>query len=153
MRLRPLPSEMERNILKKRIKKLATIAIVGSLSIILLMVIDPARQIKKAKQTMFRVNAEKGCSAFLVCTGSSQTAINCSGNTNAAALTRIGFIIPKIPVGASYLITPLLPVPPGAVLTFTSTYDTCVFTCSAAPRNGSVSKFALTSKGASCIIL
>lgn len=139
------------------IELLIVIVIIGILSGVVLTVINPAQQMRRARQTVFRANAEKGCLAFLACTGSTTSAVTCSGSTDALALTAIGFTDPLNPAATTGITAPIYKVSPlspavGDTLTFTSTYDGCIYTCSASPTNGTVTQFARTDVSATCML-
>lgn len=65
------------------IELLIVIVIIGILAGILLTVIDPARQQRKAKESVLRATVEKGCLALHACGGTSTDATTCDSMTEA----------------------------------------------------------------------
>jgi prepilin-type N-terminal cleavage/methylation domain-containing protein len=82
------------------IELLIVIVIIGILAGVLLTVIDPARQQRKAKETVLRATVEKGCLALHACGGTSTDANNCDDKTEIGVRAADG-----TPVGAAYYVS------------------------------------------------
>jgi prepilin-type N-terminal cleavage/methylation domain-containing protein len=124
------------------IELLIVIVIIGILSGVVLRVINPARQIQKSRETVFRATAGKACLALAACAASTQDAMKC--NTDVL----IGFAKPAGDPG-TYTVTPAA-LSTGTVL-MTGTYGGCTVTCSAKPSDGTFANFTIT--GATCLVL
>ena len=81
------------------IELLIVIVIIGILAGVLLTVIDPARQQRKAKETVLRATVEKGCLALHACGGTSTDANNCDEKTEIGVRAVDG-----TPVGSTYYV-------------------------------------------------
>lgn len=126
------------------IELLIVIVIIGILAGVVFGAINPATQIRKANQTVYRTTSEKACFALLACAATTSTALDCNNFAD------IGFTDPGAPVIAWGWL-PAVPVA-GSTLRLTATYDTCSITCSVTPSTGAVINFALDSSGATCLI-
>jgi prepilin-type N-terminal cleavage/methylation domain-containing protein len=113
------------------IELLIVIVIIGILAGVLLTVIDPAKQQRKARETVLRSTVEKGCLALHACGSTSSYAIGCD------SAPEVGIINPDgTPGTATYTLTNVsggnTNVVPGVNYTtmyFVGTYDTCEFQC------------------------
>jgi prepilin-type N-terminal cleavage/methylation domain-containing protein len=76
---------------------LVVVIIIGILAGILLAVINPSRQQRKAKETVLRANVEKGCFALHICGGTSTDARNCD------TIGEVGIVDPAgTPLASTY---------------------------------------------------
>ena len=81
------------------IELLLVIVIIGILTGILLTVIDPAGQQRKARETVLRSNVEKGCLALHACGISTVNSNNCDTNPE------LGISDAASPQGSNYYLT------------------------------------------------
>jgi prepilin-type N-terminal cleavage/methylation domain-containing protein len=113
------------------IELLIVIVIIGILAGVLLTVIDPARQQKKARETVLRSTVEKGCLALHACGSTTASAIGCD------SAPEIGIINPNgTPDTATYTLTNVsggttnvVPNTDYTTMYFVGVYDTCKFQC------------------------
>jgi prepilin-type N-terminal cleavage/methylation domain-containing protein len=125
------------------IELLIVIVIIGILSGVVLTVINPAKQISRSRQTVWRSTAEKACLALGACAASTQTAASCGTDV------LIGF---TVPTGDPAIATGGYPITvTGLVVSMTSTYDGCTAKCDATPSTGAFTNFTVT--GANCLVL
>jgi prepilin-type N-terminal cleavage/methylation domain-containing protein len=132
------------------IELLIVIVIIGILAGVVMSLINPQQQMRRARQTVFRVSAEKANLAFLACASSTQNATKCDDLT-----LEVGFSQPSsLPVP---VVNPITNVAGGAIIATSeimlqSSWDTCVFTTHATPSSGLVDmQFSLT-PGANCLL-
>jgi len=100
------------------IELLIVIAIIGILAGIVIGVINPARQRRKANEAVLRANVGKMCQAWAGCINASPTGALAECDTTAEA----GIDIPVTPTGASYTYT-------GG--RWQGTFGTCIIYCDA----------------------
>jgi prepilin-type N-terminal cleavage/methylation domain-containing protein len=82
------------------IELLIVIVIIGILAGVLLTVIDPARQQRKAKETVLRATVEKGCLALHSCGSTTTDSNNCDTKPKVGIKTVDG-----TPTSATYYLT------------------------------------------------
>ena len=118
------------------IELLIVIVIIGILAGILLTVIDPSKQQRKARETVLRSTVEKGCLALHACGATTTDATNCDTINEVGIRNSDG-----TPVGAKYylrgdtLLTPGSSIASGSGATvgftghLTSDAELCTFQC------------------------
>lgn len=84
------------------IELLIVIVIIGILAGIVLVVINPAKQQRKASESILKANTNKLCLGLYSCTSTTATATNCGSNTIATTLALIGATSPTAPATATY---------------------------------------------------
>jgi prepilin-type N-terminal cleavage/methylation domain-containing protein len=124
------------------IELLIVIVIIGILSGVVLTAINPAKQIQRSRETVWRSTAEKECLALAACAAATQDARNCD------SLAEIGFTIPAGALGI-FPITAATAI--GDTVSISSVYLGCTGACSATPNTGLFTNFAVT--GATCTVL
>ena len=82
------------------IELLIVIVIIGILAGVLLTVIDPARQQRKAREAVLRTNVEKGCLALFACGVTSNDPDTCDIRDEAGILAKAN--VDGTPTGATY---------------------------------------------------
>ncbi|HSX39433.1 MAG TPA: prepilin-type N-terminal cleavage/methylation domain-containing protein [Candidatus Saccharimonadales bacterium] len=81
------------------IELLIVIVIIGILAGVVLTVIDPAGQQKKARETVLRATVEKACLALAACGQTSTDATNCDTKAEIGVLN-----VNQTPTGANYFV-------------------------------------------------
>ncbi|HSX39432.1 MAG TPA: type II secretion system protein [Candidatus Saccharimonadales bacterium] len=81
------------------IELLVVIVIIGILAGVVLTVIDPSGQQKKAREAVMRTTVEKGCLALVACGQTSTDATNCDTKVDVGIKTVNG-----TPAGANYFL-------------------------------------------------
>ncbi|EKE00507.1 MAG: hypothetical protein ACD_22C00002G0001 [uncultured bacterium] len=102
------------------IELLIVIVIIGILAGVVLAVMNPAVQQRKANESVLRANTDKVCLAMHACAAARSDAF-----TTCDTFAEIGVNSPAgTPTGATYA-----PTAAGTTLTITGTLGTCIFTC------------------------
>lgn len=135
------------------IELLIVIVIIGILAGVLITVLDPAAQQRKAREAALRTNVEKACMALHACGSTAQSAAQCdtyteAGIRNNGAATEVP-TFDDVPTGATYILDDQNTAAfayvnggaaAGATLYLRGTLGTCWFECdynfgSATPSN------------------
>lgn len=101
------------------IELLIVIVIIGILAGVILAVINPAEQRKKASEGVLRANTDKLCTALHACGATTTTTASCDTFTEVGANNPTG-----TPTGSTYTMSAV-----GAVVTVAGTANGCTVTC------------------------
>jgi len=105
------------------IELLIVIVIIGILAGVVISVMNPAEQQRKAKESVLRANTDKLCLAMHACAATTTTPLSRCVAFGTGANT-VGATQPTdVPVGSTYAITNTNPI------TVTGTLGTCSFSC------------------------
>lgn len=111
------------------IELLIVIVIIGILAGIILAVLNPARQQRRAREAVLQSSVNKLCAGLMACASTTTDATDCDDATG------LGVTVPSVPTGAVYQISAAAAA--GDTVTIDGTLDdnvgsadACVYTCS-----------------------